>query len=190
MTDITSGTAAGTAAGTSAGIARARRGLYRAVRRQLTAELRTFLDRHTIAVLATADPDGRIHAVPANYLFDDDGRFHIATSSVSRKARNAAARPEVTLTVDDRTDIAWVSAAGTADIVTGAASRALNDRIYRRAWGELAGPLAPVLHRIEDVTLTVTPHTWRSWDFRSAVLPALAAAGVPRAELESWFPSP
>ena len=66
----------------------------------MTDWMREFLERQPFAVLATHNPDGSIHVVPLSYLFED-GRFFFATSSSRRKARNLAARPEVTVTVED-----------------------------------------------------------------------------------------
>ncbi|MFV0134769.1 pyridoxamine 5'-phosphate oxidase family protein [Streptomyces sp. HMX87] len=172
----------------------ARRMVYRATERRLTGPMRDFLDEHTFAVLATHAADGRMHVVPVTYLFDggDNGRagalIHIATSSASLKARNIAARPDVTVTVDDRSTQSWVSATGTARIVTGPASRDLNERLYLRTWGaDALAVLGPFLHRTEDVTITITPTSWRAWDLRSTLVPALADAGVAPAALERLF---
>ncbi|HEY8669687.1 MAG TPA: pyridoxamine 5'-phosphate oxidase family protein, partial [Terriglobales bacterium] len=60
-----------------------------------------FLQGRYIAALATENPDGTIHLTAVWYLFEE-GRLFIATSSKSRKARNIAARPKVSLMVDAR----------------------------------------------------------------------------------------
>ncbi|WP_175407781.1 pyridoxamine 5'-phosphate oxidase family protein [Streptomyces sp. TRM64462] len=174
----------------AAGVRDARRTVYRANRRELTADLRDFLQAHVFATFATRSADGRLHVVPVNYLFED-GRFYIATSATSLKARNAAARRRhVTVTVDDRDTITWVSAAGTAEVLTGDAAQDVNRRLHLRAWGaEALDVVGPFLERTEDVAIAVTPTSWRSWDFRSTVLPAMAGAGIPRAALERLFPS-
>ncbi|MGW0734322.1 pyridoxamine 5'-phosphate oxidase family protein [Streptomyces sp. NPDC002851] len=175
---------------TPQGDAAAVRAVFRSTSHALTAPLSAFLAQHVFATVATQDPDGRLHVVPVNYLFEN-GRFYIATSSTSRKARNAAARPEhVTVTVDDRDTIAWVSASGPVEVLTGQAAKDVNGRLHLRAWGaEAVAVIGPFLERTDDVTLALTPTSWRSWDFRSTVPPAMARAGIPRATLERLFPS-
>ncbi len=44
--------------------------------------------------------------------------FHVATSTATRKARDLAADPQVTVIVDDRSTIEWASAVGTAELLT------------------------------------------------------------------------
>ena len=61
-----------------------------------------FLKQANVAVLATVDGQGRPHAAPVWYLYDD-GVFVISTGRGSQKHRNLAANPEVTLVVDRRT---------------------------------------------------------------------------------------
>lgn len=152
-----------------------------------TEEMREFLAEHVYLTLATRDPDGTQHVVPVVYLYDGE-RFLVATSSATRKARNVAARPDVTVTVDDRDSVAWVSAVGTAELVTGPESRELNDRLYR-LWmtDEGLAVVGRLLHEVEDVTLVVTPRRWRAWSFGTDLVPRLAAAGIPMDDLGRWF---
>lgn len=135
----------------------ARRTIYRSTAQELTDEVREFLERQQFAMLATYNPDGSIHVVPLSYMFED-GRFFLATSSSSRKARNLAARPEATVTVDDRSTLEWVSATGTVELIRGQRSREINGRLYRRSWTE-AGleTVGPLLEKNEDVTIAITP---------------------------------
>jgi general stress protein 26 len=42
----------------------------------------------------------------------------VATSTATRKARDLAADPQVTVIVDDRSTIEWASAVGTAELLT------------------------------------------------------------------------
>jgi PPOX class probable F420-dependent enzyme len=155
--------------------------------REPTARTREFLDQHVYLTLATRNPDGSQHVVPVVYLFID-GLFHVATSSATRKARNLAADPEVTVTVDDRSTIQWVSAVGTAEFLTGTESRSLNHRLYRR-WmtDEGLDVVGSLMHEVEDVTIVITPHRWLAWSFESKAVPELSAAGIPMDDLERWF---
>ena len=67
------------------------------------------------------------------------------TSFSGRKARNLAARPEATLTAEDRSTLERVSAADTAELIRGRRSAEINARLYRRYWAdaglETVGPL-------------------------------------------------
>jgi PPOX class probable F420-dependent enzyme len=60
-----------------------------------------FLREAHVAVLATVDAKGRPHAAPVWYLYDD-GVFLVSTGRDSRKHRNVAANPNVTLVIDKR----------------------------------------------------------------------------------------
>ncbi|WP_236241626.1 pyridoxamine 5'-phosphate oxidase family protein [Streptomyces sp. CC228A] len=173
-----------------AAVRSARQSAYRSPRRELTAPPRDYLQPPVFATVATQDPDGRPHVVPADHL-SEDGRFPIATCPGSRKDRNAAARPErVTVTVDDRQTLARVSAGGSAEILTGRAARDVSARPHLRARGaEALAVLGRFPERTEDVTIALTPARWRSWDVRSTVPPAPARAGIPRAAPERLFPS-
>ena len=61
----------------------------------------TFLREAEIGVLSTVGPDGRPHAAPIWFLYED-GAIVMITGARSRKARNIARNPEVALTVDRR----------------------------------------------------------------------------------------
>lgn len=155
-----------------------RRTIYRSTAQELSDEMREFLERQTVAMLATYHPDGSIHVVPLSYIFED-GRFFFATSSSSRKARNLVARPEATVIVDDRSTLEWVSATGTAELVRGQWSRETNARLYRRSWTEAdLETVGPLLERTEDVTIAITPRRWRAWDIHSTFFVALQEAGI------------
>jgi PPOX class probable F420-dependent enzyme len=155
-----------------------------------------FLERQLYLTLATLNPDGSLHVVPLLYLFAE-GRFYVATSSSTRKARNLAARPDVTVTIDDRTTIEWVSAVGTAELIRGQRSREINRRLYS-LWMTPEG-VAVVGHLlqegmpseqgtyVEDVTIEITPTRWSAWDMTSQFLVPLRQAGVPLDDLGRWF---
>jgi Pyridoxamine 5'-phosphate oxidase len=127
-------------------------------------------------------------ARPAALPTDRLRRFLIATSSATRKARNLAVDPAVTVTVDDRHGLEWVSAVGTAELITGPESRRLNHRLYAR-WMTAEGldVVGGWLHAWEDVTVVVTPHRWLSWSWVSDVVPELSAAGVAMDDPARWF---
>ncbi|HEY5628330.1 MAG TPA: pyridoxamine 5'-phosphate oxidase family protein [Candidatus Limnocylindrales bacterium] len=63
-------------------------------------ELTAFLGRMTIARLATRNPDGTVHLAPVAFKYAD-GVLLLGTQAVTRKARNVARDPNVTVLVDD-----------------------------------------------------------------------------------------
>ncbi len=128
------------------------------------------LARRFIACLGTHNEDGSIHLTAVWYLFEG-GRLYVGTSSRSRKGRNAAARPKATLMVDSRKPATerGLVAICTADIVEGASSREINDRIQRRylSAAAVADPHAGgMLATMDDITLRLTPTNWYAWDMR------------------------
>jgi len=86
----------------------------------LNDTLRAFLAETRYATLATHDPDGTIHLTPVWFLFND-GLFYFEAFSGSRKVKNLQENPSASVVVDRRQPgrESWVSAAGTADILTG-----------------------------------------------------------------------
>jgi PPOX class probable F420-dependent enzyme len=132
----------------------------------LTDELRAFLRERRYAVLATHDGDG-IHLTPIWFLFEDD-RFLFASSSRSRKVANVERVPSASVVVDSREPgrERWVSASGPVELVRSEEVQAVNARIRRRYLTPAAveSPIEADLAVSDDVTLTLTPAKWRSWD--------------------------
>ena len=124
---------------------------------QLSAAAQAFLLEPNIAVLATVDDRGRPHATPVWYLYED-GAFVISTTRASRKYRNIATNPEVTIVLDRRT-IPYL-----AVIVRGSATAgpALSDaellRMAVHYYGETLGRAYAARGRAEnEVTIRVGP---------------------------------
>jgi PPOX class probable F420-dependent enzyme len=133
---------------------------------ELTEQLRSFLGERRYAVLATHDPDGRIHLTPIWFLFEDD-RFYFASSSGSRKMKNVERDFSASVVVDSREPgrERWVSASGPVEILRDGEAQSINAQIRRRylAPKALDGPIEAALRESDDVTLRLTPTTWRSW---------------------------
>lgn len=161
--------------------------IYRSTTKELTDAMQEFLLRQSFVTLATHNPNGSIHLVPTWYLFDG-GRLFVATWSQSRKARNVAARPQVTVTVDDRDTAEWVSATGTAELIEGRPSAEINDRLRRKYMTE-AGleALGPLLEQAEDATIAITPRRWKAWDYQSTMLAAVENAGISFDGADGWY---
>ena len=123
-----------------------------------------------IASLGTANEGGSIHLTAVWYLFDS-GCLYVATSSRTRKARNAIARPKASLMVDIRKPGSerGLVAMCTVEVIDGNSSREINVRIHRRYMSEaaLADPRAGgTMAAMDDITLKLTPTRWYAWDMR------------------------
>ena len=152
------------------------------------AEVRDLLGLRLIATLGTTNDDGSILLTPIWYRYER-GRLYLPTGSRSRKARNVVARPAVTVLVDQRRGEShrWASAEGTAELLHGAAAKAVNDRVrarYLTAAGEAT--YGHLIDAFDDVTIVVHPRRWRSWT--PGALERLAQEhGLSRTELTDWF---
>ena len=138
-----------------------------------------FLQGRYIATLATQNADGTTHLTAVWYLFDS-GYLYVGTSSKSRKARNAAARPNASLMVDARTPgkERGVTAAGKVEVLSGNQAHEINRRIESRylSAAAMSDPqVGPIFAAFDDVTIRLTPISWTTWDM--AVLDAQAFGG-------------
>jgi PPOX class probable F420-dependent enzyme len=159
---------------------------------KLSDSMREFLDRRHYATLATFNEDGSIYLTPVWYLFEKE-RLFVETASSTRKVRNILARPEASLMVDARKlePEGWVSASGTAEIIRGEPSKEINSKIRQR-YLTTAGledrRVDPVFAAADDVTICLTPKSWRSWGLKS--VDDQYFGGVLRQAPEKWFLPP
>lgn len=156
---------------------------------QLSESMRELLNGRHYATLATHNKDGSIHLTPVWYLFENDCLF-VSTASSDRKVRNILARPEASLIVDIRKlgSECWVSASGTAEIIRGERSQEINTKIGQRYLTRVAledPRVGPIFAAAGEVTIGVTPHTWRSYDLGS--LDDRFFAGILRQTPQKWF---
>jgi PPOX class probable F420-dependent enzyme len=138
---------------------------------QLSDSMREFLNGRHYATLATLNADGSMHLTPVWYLCEDD-RLFVETAASDRKVRNILARPAASLLVDSRHKPGaerWVSASGTAEVIRGERSKAINAKIQQRYLtpaGREDPRVGPVLAAASEVTIGLTPHTWRAFDLK------------------------
>jgi len=140
------------------------RAVYRA--HPTREEIDDVLAQRLSAAVGTINDDGSVHIAFVIFL-SEDGRLYLETSSTTRKARNAAARPTATLLVQGVAASGrhlMVAAEGAARVLSGAEAHAVNHRLRAkyirpealdaidRAWG-----------RLDDVAIEITPSRWRSW---------------------------
>ena len=157
---------------------------------QLSDAMREFLNGRHYATLATLNADGSMHLTPVWYLFEDE-RLFVESAAADRKVRNIVARPAASLLVDSRRQRGaeqWVSASGTAEIIRGERSKAINANIQQRylTTAGLEDPrVGPVLAAAGEVTISLTPHSWRSWELKS--LDDQYFGGILGQTPEQWF---
>lgn len=136
----------------------------------LSDELREVLEGRHYATLATHNDDGTILLTPVWYLFDNE-KFYVGSLSTSRKVRNLTARNDATIMVDIRrpgTEL-WISASGQIEIIAGEASQHMNAKIFPRYLTKAAledDQIGPLFAAVDDITICLTPHKWRSWSSR------------------------
>jgi PPOX class probable F420-dependent enzyme len=152
-------------------------------------EIAEVLGQREIATLGTLNDDGSVHLAYVIYLFED-GVFRLETSSVTRKARNVAARGTASIIVSGRASSGgslMVEAEGTARIVEAPESVELNHRVLAKyVLPDAVDDLNAVWSRFDDVTIELTPTRWRSWT--NTLLRAEAEAGTGRSCGEIWKP--
>ncbi len=129
-----------------------------------------FLTSRLIASLGTQNEDGSVHLTAVWYLFDA-GCLYVATSSRSRKARNAIARAKASLMMDIRKPASERGLVAMCDveIIAGESSKQVNARIHGRymSMAALADPRAGgTMAAMDDITLKLTPTGWYGWDMR------------------------
>lgn len=123
-----------------------------------------------IANLATVDPDGSPHVVGMWFLWEE-GKLFLPTNHRTRKAKNVARDPRVTVMIDDSRgglDLRGVTVVGRAELLGGSEALELNRRIHLRYVTERGRELEPVDRYLstDDVTICVTPIRVSSWDLR------------------------
>lgn len=147
------------------------------------------LSQREIATLGTLNEDGSVHLAYVLFLYED-GVFRVETSSVTRKARNVAARGTASIIMSGRVVAGrtlMVEAEGTARIVESPESVGLNRRVLAKyVVDDALDDLNATWSRIDDVTIELTPTRWRSWTNR--LLRAEAEAGTGRDYGEIWKP--
>lgn len=156
---------------------------------KLNDSMREFLNGRRYATLATLNEDGSIHQTPVWYLFEDE-RLFVETAASDRKVKNILARPQASLIVDIRKlgSERWVSASGTAEIIRGEGSKEISAKIHRRylTKAALEDPMVgPAMAAAGEVTISLTPHSWRSWELKS--LDDQYFGGILGQTPEKWF---
>lgn len=145
----------------------------------LVAEL---LDARLIAVFATLDRTGTIHAVPM-WFAPDEQSILLATGSRSRKVENLEVDSRSTLVIHDSRpgfEVCGASIVGQTEVVYGAEAGPLIGRVHHRYVDEEGGvpEAARAFLESDDVALRFRPRSALTWDERGAeATTALRVAG-------------
>jgi hypothetical protein len=138
--------------------------VYRA--RPTAEEIADVLGQRLTAAVGTLNEDGSIHLAYVIFLHTA-GRLYFETSSVTRKARNATQRGQLSMLVQGRASTGrnlMVAVEGTPRVIEGTEAQRLNHALRAkyirpaaldgidRAWGAL-----------DDVAVELVPRRWRSW---------------------------
>ncbi|PIS05247.1 MAG: hypothetical protein COT81_02175 [Candidatus Buchananbacteria bacterium CG10_big_fil_rev_8_21_14_0_10_42_9] len=75
-----------------------------------------FLQKHFLAVVATADNSGKPEAAAVFYDIDDDFTLHFMTRETSRKAKNIFDNKKVALVINDNQELVTVQLEGEAEL--------------------------------------------------------------------------
>ena len=138
--------------------------IYRA--RPTEAEIAEVLAARSAASVGTLNADGSIHLAYVIFLHEN-GRLYFETASITRKARNAAARGRASMLVQGRASTGtslMVAAEGTATVIDGARAHEINERLrakYIRP--EALDGVNQAWRPLDDVAVEIEPHAWRSW---------------------------
>ena len=129
-------------------------------------EIDEVLGQRGVAAIGTLNEDGSIHLAYVIYLHDA-GRLFFETSSVTRKARNAAARSKATFLVHGAASSGrsvMVAGEGEARVIDGPEAAAINRRIRTKyVTDEAIEGIDQAWAKLDDVAIEITPRRWRSW---------------------------
>jgi PPOX class probable F420-dependent enzyme len=134
--------------------------------------VRQLLDSRLVAVLATHDPGGVIHAMPMWFAVDDEAVW-LATGSRSRKVANLGRDPRATLVVHDSRsgfEVCGVSIAGRVEVLSGEAAGGSVELVHRRyvATAAEGNRLVREFLDSDDVALRFRPESAWTWDERGS----------------------
>ncbi|MEP6892488.1 MAG: pyridoxamine 5'-phosphate oxidase family protein [Gaiellaceae bacterium] len=134
--------------------------------------VRELLAMRLVAVLATLEPDGSVHAVPM-WLAPGDGAILLATGARSRKVRNLERDPRATLVVHDSrpgAEVCGASLRGRVELLRGDDAAAAIRMVHRRYVGDARDRLPEVdaFLSSDDVAFRFLPGAAFTWDERGS----------------------
>ena len=141
------------------------------------------LERPINATIGTLNPDGSIHLAFVLFLWED-GKLYFETASMTRKARNVAARSTASFAVEGKGFMAM--AEGIGRIIDGREAHAINRRLRQKYLTEAAvDTVGAAWGTVDDVAVEITPTKWRSWS--NEILSELGRASAEDLEPSEWW---
>ena len=134
--------------------------------------VRELLELRLVAVLATNEPDGTVHAIPLWYALDGE-TIVLATGSRSRKVQNLRRDPRATLVLHDSRpgfEVCGASIRARTELVDGEVAVRLADLVHRRyvtPAGEQLQAAGEFL-KSDDVAVRLHPVAGVTWDERGS----------------------
>ncbi len=98
-------------------------------------QARTFVSRHSHAVLATIKRDGRPQLSNISYTLDEDGRVKISVTRDRAKTRNVLRDPRVSLAIQGDSWGEYLVVEGICEVLDGDDVVAELRRVYQRITG-------------------------------------------------------
>jgi len=119
------------------------------------------LARRINATIGTLNPDGSIHLAFVLFLWEG-GKLYFETASMTKKARNIAARSTASFAFEGKGFMAM--AEGVGRIIDGSEAQVINGRLRRKYLTERAvETVGAAWGTVDDVAVEITPTKWRSW---------------------------
>ena len=134
-----------------------------------TPSQRAFIERHRVARLATAGPEGQPHVIPICYAFDGESFYSPIDEKPKRvgpaglrRVRNIQANPQVAIVIDDYSEdwaqLAYLLIWGRAEILTGGSALDKAIDLLRRKY-----PQYRTMALEERPVLQITPTRAVAW---------------------------
>lgn len=141
------------------------------------------LGRRIKATIGTLNADGSIHLAFVLFLWED-GKLYFETASMTKKARNVAARPTASFAIEGRGFMAM--AEGVGRLIDGSDAHAINHRLRQKYLTDPAlDTVGAAWGTVDDVAVEITPTKWRSWS--NAALTELGRASAGDLAPSEWW---
>ena len=152
-------------------------------------EIDDVLGQPLAGAVGTINEDGSIHLAYVIFLYES-GSIWFETSSITRKARNAAARPTISFLVQGTAASGtglMVAFEGEARVVDGDDAHAIQHRIRAKY---VTAEAMPALDRawdaMDDVAIEIVPRRRRSWT--GSMLASATEAAIGSSYDAAWIP--
>jgi hypothetical protein len=152
-------------------------------------EIDDVLGQRLVAALGSLNEDGSVHLAYLLFLYEN-GQFFLETASLTRKARNIAARGQASILVHGTAASGrslMVEAEGTGRVIGLPEAQAINHRIRAKyIVPDAVDAVDEAWVRFDDVAIGIAPVRWRSWT--GSVLASTTETALGRSYEGIWKP--